>query len=418
MDPALEKYLSEVRTALALSAPTLRRIADHFASEVRAGVDKKPLSLQMLPTFVKHASGREQGDYLALDFGGTHVRVAYVKLTGSGSSTVVKLLRRPLRAVDGAYDYTQNADVEELFSFLAAQVVKIADERPWVLGLSFSFASRQSSLSRAGLSGWTKEIKVAGSAGQDIGDLLTKALKKNGRGDIRPVAVINDTTATFLATSFLNPDTLIGSVCGTGHNSCYFHQGKYGETEMAYNTEAGGFDKIPFTLWDAAVDQNSGTPGRQRLEKMVAGRYIGELTRHILRDVPHSCGDLSYDEITTETMAAWMNKKDALNEETPGIKVKRAIAEIVVGRAAALVGATFAGMLLLNDEKRVTKHVVGMNGSLFEKMPGFVCGIEKTLDKNFGWSPALLKLTTVNEATLVGAAIAAAFAEKEKGGML
>jgi hexokinase len=414
---ALERYLSDVHAALFLPAPVLRRIAGHFAEEAEAGMNKNSSSLQMLPTFVDRASGSEKGNYLALDFGGTHVRVAQVSLEGNGVGSVSKLLRCPLKSNDGAYDYTKNVDVEELFSFLAEQVVKIADDQPWILGHSFSFASRQRSLSQAYLTGWTKEINVLGVAGQEIGELLSTALQKKKKDNIRPVAVINDTTATFLATSYVSKNTTIGSVCGTGHNTCYWQSGKAGEPGMAYNTEAGGFDKLSFTAWDAAIDQSSGTPGRQRLEKMVAGRYIGEVVRLILREVPNTCGDLSSDEISAETMAIWLDKNCKLNEETDGMKARRAIAEIVVERAAALVAATFAGMLQMGDPARERPHVIGMNGSLFEKMPGFVNGIEKTLARVFGWSPALLKMTTVNEATLVGAAIAAAMAEKNQGGL-
>ena len=46
---------------------------------------------------------------------------------------------------------------------------------------------------------------------------------------------------------------------------------------MILNLESGGFMKLVPNRFDTAFDEASEKPGEQRLEKMVSGRYMGEL---------------------------------------------------------------------------------------------------------------------------------------------
>lgn len=415
MEQELKSNLQKIKGAMHVDSKRLGKVADDFAEEMEQGLRRQSSSLQMLPTYVGQSSGKEQGEYIALDFGGTHVRVARVQLCGSGVSQFAAIHKAPLLASDGSYDYTRGICVEELFDFLAQQVVLVADNRDLCLGHSFSFASRQVSLSQAHLVGWTKEINVSGIDGQDVGQLLTEALHKLGKKNIRPVAVINDTTATYLATSYEYAKTKLGSVCGTGHNTCFGSAGVEYDEILAFNTEAGGFDRLPFTYWDDAVDKASENPGRQRLEKMVAGRYIGEVTSQILSSLGGAFGET---KVTPFHMAALLGEKEMELGSGGDTIAIQSVSEWVVQRAASLVGATFHAMLLRLDPKQNCSHVIGMNGSLFEKMPGFAAGIYQTLVETGGWSPAQLKLRTVREGPLVGAAIAAAHGSRKNGGRI
>ena len=115
-----------------------------------------------------------------------------------------------------------------------------------------------------------------------------------------------------------------------------------------------------------------------------------------------------------DRIGAWFSKK------MPGKSVNlaeryfiKAVAELVVGRAAALIAASYAGFLLRLDPQRQHRHVIGINGSLYEKMPGFAAGIQAALGTYGGWSADRLSFAVVNEAPLVGAAIAAAMTGTE-----
>lgn len=48
------------------------------------------------------------------------------------------------------------------------------------LGFTFSFPCRQESLSSARLTGWTKGFKCSGVEGEDVGELLQKAVLRRG----------------------------------------------------------------------------------------------------------------------------------------------------------------------------------------------------------------------------------------------
>lgn len=426
-----------------LSAEQFQQISVDFASAMEDGLQGKPSSLQMLPSFIGQPAGNETGTYLALDFGGTNVRVAEVNLYGGGKTTISRISKVSLRNESEGYDYTgADTHVRDLFSFIARQVAVVANGSEQKLGHSFSYASRQTAIGRAKFVGWTKEIKVAGLAGQDINGLLSEELAKQNIVNVHPVAVLNDTTATLLAAAYECPEAAdMGSVCGTGHNTCYFetnpHHGDPKQV-MAYNAESGGFDRLPFTSYDEQLDQDSEYPGRQRLEKMVAGRYLGELTRRILWAGRGNCGMQfltewpalrQADGLSTVDLAIFIGDGTKelehigarLSEMMPDKSVSlaerhfiKAVAEMVVDRSATLIAATYAGFLRRLDPHRQRRHVIGVNGSLYEKMPGFADRIKSVLSTHGAWSADRVSFAVVNEAPLVGAAIAAAMAVSEE----
>lgn len=420
-----------------LSMAQFQQITEDFAEAMDAGLSDRPSPLQMLPAFVGRPTGNETGVFLSLDFGGTNVRVAEVELCGAGLNPIInKMNKVSLKNANEGYDYTDSCvQVGELFEFIARQVAVVANGTEQLLGHSFSYASKQASLGRAKFVGWTKEIKVAGLAGQDINGLLSDALARQQIVTVHPVAVLNDTTATLLAAAYALPEADLGSVCGTGHNTCYYearsHHGDRAQV-MAYNAESGGFDRLPVSAFDEQLDADSEYPGRQRLEKMVAGRYLGELTRRILWSSRGECGmrfveegpafrkvdGLSSVDVATfvgdetkdlDGISHWFAKK--MPEVSISLSERnfiKAVAEMVVDRSATLIAASYAGFLRRMDPQHHRRHIVGINGSLYEKMPGFPAGIQTALAKYGGWSAEQLSFYVVDEAPAVGAAIAAA----------
>lgn len=56
----------------------------------------------MLPSFVRNIpNGTEQGDYLALDLGGTNFRVILIRLIGKESEMISKIFRIPETLMHG-----------------------------------------------------------------------------------------------------------------------------------------------------------------------------------------------------------------------------------------------------------------------------------------------------------------------------
>lgn len=424
-----------------ISREKFNKIAEDFADELAAGLGGSPSSLVMMPAFVGRPSGRERGLFLSLDFGGTNVRVAEVALDGAGGASIRRLHRASLRDEATGRDYTRpEVHVEELFDFLAGQVALLYGGEARSLGHSFSFVSRQTSLARAALAGWSKEIRTGGVDGQDIGQMLETSLARIGIPGVRQLAVLNDTTATLLTAAYADRDADLGSVCGTGYNTCPYEPMDDGSV-MAYNPEAGGFDRLEFTEFDVALDTASDHPGKQRLEKMISGRYLGEVTRRLIKAGSGSCGlgwletcpplsrtdglssrdaalFLADESSKLDGIEAWLAQAAPEAASTAGERVfMREAAVIASTRAATLAAATYAGFLRRIDPSRLRRHMIGVNGSLYEKMPGFAVTIQRALVEKGGWDEGRLQFRVTEEAPLVGAAIAAAMAEKA-GGML
>jgi hexokinase len=92
----------------------------------------------MLPSFIyRHPTGRETGHALALDLGGSTLRVAVIHI----SSSVAKILHRKDWVVS---DLEKQMPATQFFDWMAANIKTLLEsvpeeERPPVIGVSWSF---------------------------------------------------------------------------------------------------------------------------------------------------------------------------------------------------------------------------------------------------------------------------------------
>lgn len=410
-----------------ISAAELEAIADHFAEEMENGLLGTPSRLKMLPSFIDRPTGKETGEYLVLDFGGTNLRLLSVLLEGNRKAQILRQQSWPLRDPSSGVDLTaSNVSGEELFDSIAAAIGEFAPTGTWQLGHTFSFPCRQYTANRAELIHWTKEIRTSGVEGQDITRLLTDALKKRALTRIQPVAVINDTVGTYLAAAYAGERVVAGAICGTGHNMAYLEPDARGK-RMVINMESGDFDPGMGTVFDAALDQSSEKPGEQLLEKQISGRYLGELFRLVLTSLHHAdilrfdadrisepysiptemLGDLLSDETPSLLRVAKICREllavDAVLEERRAIKTA---ALLIVTRSARLAAAALLGVLRRLDPPMTGRHVIAVDGSLYEKMPGYREAIERVLVRHLPRTVA--RTCLVKDGSGIGAAVAAA----------
>jgi hexokinase len=420
----------------------LREIAGRFHQAMLDGLAGAKGPLKMLPSFLNTPSGLEKGRFVAVDFGGTNVRVLLVELRGSGQSVILKRESLPLQDPDAGYDFTlETATGGELFDFLAGQIKEIAvPGEVCALGHTFSFPTRSYDINKAVLISWTKEIKTGQVEGRDINQLLAEALKRRGLTEVIPAAVINDTVGTLLAAAYSDPGADIGSICGTGHNTCYLEpRPPLGYGPMIINLESGNFDRLSFNIYDQQLDRASEKPGEQRLEKMVSGRYLGELTRLVISDLvreglllgdktldldgplhkPYSIGTeqvalaLSDDTPGLTRLAAWLEESLDVKDPLPrDLAALRQIASLVAIRSARLIAATYLGILKRLDPHLKDTHTIAIDGALYERMPGFERGIRSALDGVLAEGGSRVKLKLTKEGSGIGAAIAAAIASQ------
>lgn len=403
----------------------LQEVAATFRRDIKRGLEGDELSsFKMLKSYLGLPTRQEQGEFIALDFGGTNVRAVLIRLKGNGQAEVVKKAARQLVGSDYNYISAQT-DAEGLFGFIADVVMEVAEpDKEYRLGHTFSFPSAQDNLYNARLITWTKEFAVSGVEGEIVNDLLAEALKQRGGAKIKPVAVVNDTVATLAAAAYKYDSADIGSICGTGHNTAYLERYKdSGEAlkPMILNLECGNFDKLIINEYDKALDADSEKPQEQRLEKMVAGRYLGQLFYRVLCDVLElENKNIYFDgaELSmmisdnsaslTKVREIIKNRLDITISEEDAVWVK-AFAEAIVVRAARLTAATYVGIIWhMDGDEAIGEHVIAIDGSLFEKMALYADNMNKAISELLGSDGEKVKLVLENGGSSLGAAIAAA----------
>ena len=430
----LKEYMEGLRGELSVTAEDMEKISSDFINEMNEGLAGRESSLKMLPSFIGKPTGKEKGSVVAIDFGGTNVRILQADLDGAGNINVNSKSKFPLVDPSGKYNYTSKESTgEQLFDYIAEHVGEIAIKGVRnSLGHTFSFPCRQNGINSAELIYWTKEIKTSGVEGNDVSEILADSLKRKNITNVTPKAVINDTVGTLLAAAYSNTDVDIAAICGTGHNACYLEPnhpltGK----PMIVNIESGNFDKVPQSRFDKKIDEASERPGLQKLEKMISGYYLGEIIRNIFEQMMNdgvisksgkiSQKDVIYgadiDNIIADSADFAATKKvmleklglDALTRDE--LSAVKDVVDMVSERSARLVAAIFNGIVYHIDPAVTGKHVIAIDGSLYEKIPNYDVNIQKAMDELFREKSGKVSTILAKDGSGIGAAIAAATAE-------
>ncbi|KFZ25203.1 hypothetical protein V502_00335 [Pseudogymnoascus sp. VKM F-4520 (FW-2644)] len=289
----------------------VRKAVKHFMRQMHEGLSADGGAMAQIPTYVT------TGLYLALDLGGTNVRVCSVDLHGDTKLTTVQ----SKTAIPP--ELMHAATFRELLHFLAQQIElflqtyhddllqahrarKNETSRDVLLklGFTFSFAFKQLALNRGTLLYWTKGFNIPDAIGQELCGLLQDEIDALNV-PVLVAALVNDTVGTLVARSYQSPSattTLLGAIFGTGTNGAYVEKlanitkmlppqtddgaAPTPSGDMILNTEWGSFDPelsiLPNTPYDVAVDRESVHPGIQMFEKRVSGLFLGETLRHAL----------------------------------------------------------------------------------------------------------------------------------------
>jgi len=439
--------LKELEKELEISERDMRAVVGGFHHEMDDGLAGRPGCLKMIPTYADRPTGKEEGRYIALDLGGTNFRILSIRLNGRGASSERHAMKFALREAD------ISSTGKRLFEFLAGAVKKFIDRKRIArskhidLGFTFSFPVKQTGIASGTLVTWTKGFSASGVKGHDVVHLLNRALEEEGVYNVSVAALANDTVGTLVARSYGDKDCDVGVIIGTGTNACYVEalrkitkfKGKYPEYgTMIINTEWGNFNRIKTTRYDRQLDRESGNPGAQILEKMVSGMYIGEIARLIMKDF------ISKKALFTETAPAELDGKmffrgefvsqvladrsrtlagvekllklsDAADD--PSFKDKetvRKICELVARRAARISAAAITAVVTKIDPSLKRNHTVAIDGSVYEKLPGFSGWMEEAIRELSGRSSGKIKLMLTKDGSGYGAAIIAAVATRKE----
>lgn len=267
--------------------------------------------------------GYETGTYLALDMGGTNLRVCQITLTDKRAEFDIlqSKYRMPEELKTGNSDELWEYIADCLQQFIEAHHGDTTKLEKLPLGFTFSYPATQNYIDEGILQRWTKGFDIDGVEGKNVVPMFEAALAKRvsvklpvilcsvailgslaelSQGvPIKMSALINDTTGTMIASAYTDPKMKIGCIFGTGCNAAYMedvssipklaHLKLPENSQMAINCEWGAFDNehkvLPRTKYDITVDRDSPRPGQQSFEKLIAGLYLGEILRLALVDL-------------------------------------------------------------------------------------------------------------------------------------
>ena len=198
---------------------------------------------------------------------------------------------------------------------------------------------------------------------------------------------------------------------------------------MIVNTEAGNFSRLPLIYYDKVLDSQTENPGQQLMEKMVSGKYLGELLRVTLKDMAERGAWSDYDpslQIWNQPFAIKTEVMDWMQKETPQARLLLAgwmaekgiparaenyqlftsLVKVIVQRAIMLIAASYFSVLQRNPLLYGERQLIAVDGALFKHWPGFLAGTEKILQREL--QDRSVFLTYTENGSSIGAAIAAA----------
>jgi len=238
-----------------------------FTDEMEAGLSGRESSLLMLPSYLGvEPETPPEGEAIAIDAGGTNLRVALVHFEPGEAPQIKKLEKHRIPGSESAISS------DEFFARITEYIGDRTEETANI-GFCFSFPCEIEKDRDGKIIYFDKEVRVEGSEGKHIGVELNAALANAGKEPLN-VTVLNDTAAALigavLANGVCGMGGYIGLIYGTGANICYYDP----EKGMLINTEAGGYGGFKQSVCDAEIDAESKDPGAQRFEKMVSGAYF------------------------------------------------------------------------------------------------------------------------------------------------
>jgi len=423
----------------------MKRFMKDFRAEMKRGLSGRPSSLKMLSAYAERPKGTEEGAFLAIDLGGTNFRVAALEL--KGDRKVRGFVSEEFALKKEHIAYTGKA----LFDFISRCIKKfmvmhkIGRDKNYDVGFTFSFPMKKQGIARGILIHWTKAFHAKGVEGKDVVKLLNESMRKNGIFNAKIVAIVNDTVATLVARSYEDAHCDVGVILGTGTNACYYERRLTDRVGLLaaktanrptrsvrrsvpgaiVNIEWGNFDKVRLTGYDRKLDGDSRNTGRQLLEKMVSGMYLGKIAGLILRDMGYSVipedfkseylSEIENDNTKNLAKINVLLKKSGIRSSTYSErKFVRKVCALVSTRAARLAASAMASVVTKMDPRILREHTIAVDGALYEKHPGFRKQIRSALKEIFGKKEANIKLRLTKNASSRGAAVVAATVKNRK----
>ncbi|PVU97768.1 hypothetical protein BB559_001910 [Furculomyces boomerangus] len=447
LNTRLDTLLTDLETQLLVDDNKFNNIARIFQEEMTKGLEENRdhRNLKMLPSFVsKRPNGQEKGQCLAIDLGGTNLRIFLMELVGNSDYNII---------MQSSHVVTDEAKNVNPFRWIAERTkeffVKVSEsnhnlgDNTIPCGFTFSYPIFQKSIQTGILVSWTKGFTAPNFEGKDVVKILQDELDK-ACVKVKITAIANDTVSLLVASGYMYPNSLIGTIFGTGNNGCYWEkvsnikklESDTDANEMLINIEWGAFDNdlelLPFTMHDNKLHRESPKYGFQSFEKMISGLYLGEVVRNTLLwlidnrvlfngrsseflNTPYKLDTAFVSSIVADESENLDNARSVITNDfcihnptfTECQTVKR-VCEAASLRAKRLSAAAICAVLEKRKDILSEGATIGLDGSMYEHFPGFGESLNNSIRNYFGDQIAdRIKLKLIRDGSILGAAIIA-----------
>ncbi len=418
------------RYHISLNNYNFNKILEEYIDEMQKGLDGES-SIPMLPTYIEEKGEIPAGKpVLVLDAGGTNFRAAIVEFSESNKAVISNYRKRKMPGLE------KELGREEFFDAIADFAADLAADVDRI-GFCFSYPMIKTYDKDGRLMKFSKEIKAPEVEGELIGAGVLAALRKRNIKNIKKIVLLNDTIATLLAGKTAGDSGVygayIGLILGTGVNASYNESnsciGKVdnlpGNGYQLINMEAGSCAVFPSGNIDEKFRSETANPEAYKFEKMVSGGYLGALWITVLKSAAENSafseqfGDAlnenykdgqGYDaSVLSKFLAEGVLPEPlAVPATKPDTEIVRKLSEAVVSRAAYLAAIMLAGIIRKSAAAcRSDKPVcICADGSTFWKLHGLKEQIEENLQKFSEQSGLKYKITGIDDAPIIGAAVA------------
>lgn len=466
-EKSMDEFAAEVKAEFERPLQVERLLAISAALQSEYKEKLRSSNISMLPSY-QHTlpSGRERGDFLALDVGGSTFRIALIRLIGKRSDSDGLQVRR-VRSFE-IDEKIRQLTGRAFFDWMAARIgdmlaeynrIKGTTNARLQMGLTWSFPIEQTSPRTGRLLTMGKGFRAAhGLEGEDVSELVMRSCRARGL-NVELCAIVNDGIATLLTKAYRDSTTRMSLILGTGVNAAVYlpvsalEPDKFGirpdswfsaAERVVVNTELSMHGKtvLPSTKWDDDLNAKHQLPDFQPLEYLITGRYLGEILRLIMLDAISSAG--LFGGQTPERLDepyAFQTRTLAIFESDRTVNLANASAAFVaahpmctppslselefirdVGRLASKRGAAYLACALHalwavrtsaeGAEPGEASHVtIACDGSMVEKYPDFRQCTQQYLDQLCVLSGACDGAVTLDlapESSIFGAAVAVA----------
>eukprot|EP00731_Ephydatia_muelleri_P037457 Em0475g5a len=405
--------VDSVLKSFEISLEALEEISSLLRKDFDKGLEREgdDVVVKMLNTYVHSLpDGTEKGKFLALDLGGSNFRVLLIGkshllqlpclllllVSVYVLTTTAQIKDREILQLDKRLridDKTKQSTQQELFNFVA-QVLwefeeehKITENLP--IGFTFSFPVQQTGLISGTLIEWTKDFTAARGSGAGCHqDCWKQPWKRKGTIARDVVALVNDTTGTQMAMGIHDPDCYVGVHPGDrdkrllpgGSEGREEAQGRKQRPHPRYNSTQSTMNRC---TWVKCV---------HIFEKMISGRYLGEMVRLVLVQLQDDglflvgnasdklrtpqvfessyLSDIETGDSTDLSACKAIFQKLGIDGATDGdCRIVRRVCEAISTRAARL--AAMGIVTILRKIGKLDRCTVAIDGTLYEKHPHF-----------------------------------------------